>query len=132
MNLNWKLQSGRPYTTAVGMEAANWDPDKLVPIFGMKNENRLPLYHRLDANVQYEFTRLQDRGFQSLAGISILNVYNRKNDLQYLYAVDNYPEKSGRTEPFLFRTDRKGIPFTPNVFVKVRFFSKKIKTYKWL
>ena len=60
-----------------------------VPIYAETNSARLPAYHRLDAKVSkaFRFENWQMRVF-----LELLNVYNRKNLLDFSYS-DDYTEK---------------------------------------
>ena len=76
---SWIFGSGRPYTPAVGVESVELPGigitvDRLT--FGTKNSARLPTYHRLDVSTQGEFTLF---GAKSTLGVTIFNVYDRKN-----------------------------------------------------
>jgi hypothetical protein len=76
---SWIFGSGRPYTPAVGVESIEL-PDIGITVdrltFGTKNSARLPTYHRLDVSTQGEFTLF---GAKSTLGLTIFNVYDRKN-----------------------------------------------------
>jgi hypothetical protein len=70
------VASGRPYTTANGVETV-WFPTGAVviePSFGDKNSARLPAYHRLDLSTEREFSF--SRIGLSL-GATVFNVYDQ-------------------------------------------------------
>ena len=74
----WVVGSGRPETPAQGVEAV-WFPsgDSVYQVkFGPKNSGRLPPYHRLDVSSS---ARFRFHAFTSTAGVTVFNVYNRKN-----------------------------------------------------
>ena len=82
----WALHSGMPYTPIAGYydrvsfnpwsppyDYGNQDPATLL---GARNSSRLPVYHRLDMSVTRQF---HVGGANITTGLSILNVYDRKN-----------------------------------------------------
>ncbi|MGW9686576.1 TonB-dependent receptor [Flagellimonas sp. 2504JD1-5] len=75
-NANFVYQTGQPTNYPVGQ----FDFQGLVvPFFGLRNQTRLPDYHRLDLSATLKNKRKRDRSFQSEWVFSIYNVYNRKN-----------------------------------------------------
>jgi ferric enterobactin receptor len=86
LGTSWVIGSGRPYTPAIGVGAV-WFPTGVAltqVAFGAKNSSRLPIYHRLDLSSEREF-RLG--WFRSTLGVSVFNVYNRKNAAERLYTM---------------------------------------------
>lgn len=75
---SWNYTSGKPYSIPViaqreahpGINFNYLAPPK------NRNEKRLPSTHQLDLNVQYNF---EYSFFKGIAGISMFDVYNRKN-----------------------------------------------------
>lgn len=65
-----------------------------VANYGKKNDIRLPAYHRLDLEVQYEFT---GKRHQHQLSLGAYNVYNRFNPLYYILA--ERPDETGRNVP---------------------------------
>ena len=51
----------------------------IVPFYGLRNQQRLPDYHRLDISATYRPKRKPNRVYQSEWVFSIYNLYNRKN-----------------------------------------------------
>lgn len=85
-SLTWSIKSGMPFTPIVGfydrMPMDNiwggflFETFEAVVDWGERNSNRLPVYHRLDISMSKKFRT----GFADFtAGLSILNVYDRKN-----------------------------------------------------
>jgi len=72
---NWILVSGGPITTPVGFYYNN---GYSVPIYGDKNNDRLPIYHRLDISVSYTFNKPENR-FQHSLVLTLYNAYARNN-----------------------------------------------------
>jgi outer membrane receptor protein involved in Fe transport len=61
------------------------DFQPIVPVFGKRNDFRLPYFFRADAGVVYRFSRRSDLTF------SLFNVTNRRNAF-FLYLEPQYPQ----------------------------------------
>ncbi|MEI6681358.1 MAG: TonB-dependent receptor [Bacteroidota bacterium] len=72
---NWIYLTGGAITTPVGFYYFN---GYSVPLYGEKNNDRLPDYHRLDLSVTYAFNKPGSRFRHSLA-LTIYNAYGRLN-----------------------------------------------------
>jgi outer membrane cobalamin receptor len=72
---NWILLSGAAISTPVSFYDYN---GYTVPIYGEKNNDRLPVYHRLDLVVNYRLNKPENRYKHSL-GLSLYNAYGRTN-----------------------------------------------------
>jgi hypothetical protein len=73
--LNWIYHTGSPVTSPIGFyyyEGAS------VPIYGDKNNDRLPDYHRLDLSIIFKISK-PERKYQHSLSLNIFNVYARKN-----------------------------------------------------
>jgi hypothetical protein len=73
---NFILQSGQPVTYPNGQYTYQ---DILVPSYGLRNENRLPIYNHLDLSATLTPHKNDNRKWNSEWVFSIYNVYNRKN-----------------------------------------------------
>jgi hypothetical protein len=71
-------------------------------LWGQKNTQRLPVYHRLDYSISKEFS-VGFAGFT--AGVSIINIYDRKN-------IFYFDKKTGERVNMM--------PVMPSAFVKVK------------
>ncbi|RED46085.1 TonB-dependent receptor [Seonamhaeicola aphaedonensis] len=76
LNANFLLQTGQPVTFPNGQYEYNGIN---IPNFGLRNENRLPSYNRLDLSVTYEPKQKKKKNWKSQWVLSVYNVYNRKN-----------------------------------------------------
>ena len=82
LNKKWKLnmdfiyQTGQPTNYPVGQFEFQ---GLIIPYYGLRNEERLPDYHRLDISTKFVPTKRASRKWQSEWVFSVYNVYNRKN-----------------------------------------------------
>ncbi len=108
---NFVYGSGKPFSEPEGfytVEQLNGDPLQFVSV-GKKNGSRIPPYHRLDLSVHRRF----DIGkAKADLGVSLFNIYGRKNTWYYKYDFDQ--------TPFL-RTEVNYLGFTPNISFNVSF-----------
>lgn len=75
-NSNFIFQTGQPSNFPVGQFEFE---GLVVPFFGLRNQERLPNYHRLDVSVTLTPKKNKNRKLQSQWVFSIYNVYNRMN-----------------------------------------------------
>ena len=107
---DWDLAStfiyatGRPYTQVLGVVEDTFPPTYEV---GAKNDLRYDDYHRLDLSFTYNFSR---RGLDGQAGLSIFNLYDRKNQWYTEYEI---------IEGEILETEITYRGFTPSLFFKV-------------
>jgi len=107
----WIYASGKPYTEPAGIEEVTINDRftlyQVIP--GEKNEAKLPSYHRLDLSVTYD---LQLGNTNSTAGLTLFNVYNRKNVWYKEYET---------LEGELIENNILYMSFTVNVFFSIKF-----------
>lgn len=72
---NWIGLSGAAITTPIGFYYYN---GYSVPVYGKKNNDRLPVYSRLDLSMAYSFAKPGNR-FQHSLLLTVYNVYGRNN-----------------------------------------------------
>jgi TonB dependent receptor/CarboxypepD_reg-like domain/TonB-dependent Receptor Plug Domain len=82
IGLNWNYSTGAPFSSPVGFYSYN---DAPVPIFGRKNNDRLPDYHRMDVSGTWKLNKNSERRYQHSLTFAIFNFYGRKNILFYNY-----------------------------------------------
>jgi hypothetical protein len=102
----WIYGTGKPFTAPLGAYQVTL-PDGTTKDYisiGEKNSYRLPDYHRLDLSAQLKI-KMGDLG-TGVLGLSIFNVYNRKNEWYKQYQI-----VGGQ----LVETDVKLLGFTPNI-----------------
>lgn len=109
-SLGWIWHTGKAFTDLVD-ESVSGGPVSVS--FGDINANNLPVYHRLDLSVMKEFQSQKFEHLRYRVGLSVLNVYNRRNLLN----------REFRTTPSLqnelIDTRVYSLGFTPNLVLRV-------------
>ncbi len=72
---NWMYMTGSPITTPVSFYYYN---GYSVPVYGARNNDRLPDYHRLDLSVMFRLSK-PERKYQHSLMLTLYNAYGRKN-----------------------------------------------------
>ncbi len=75
-NANFVYQTGQPTNFPVGQFEFE---GLVVPFFGLRNQTRLPDFHRLDISATYKPKKERKSNFQGEWVFSIYNAYNRMN-----------------------------------------------------
>lgn len=73
---NFSLQSGQPITLPNGQYEYN---GITIPSYGLRNENNLPAYHRLDVSATLTPSKNKGRTWQGEWVFGVYNIYNRMN-----------------------------------------------------
>ncbi|GAA4269681.1 TonB-dependent receptor [Hyunsoonleella aestuarii] len=76
INANFLYQTGRPTTYPNAQYEYN---GIIIPNFSLRNEERLPAYHRFDLSATYTPKPDKKQGWQSNWVFGIYNIYNRRN-----------------------------------------------------
>jgi hypothetical protein len=89
---NWIYATGAPFSSPVSFYRYN---DEEVPVYGEKNNDRLPAYHRLDLSATFKLNKNPEKRFKHSISFSVFNIYGRRNALFVNYnkietADDNY------------------------------------------
>jgi hypothetical protein len=82
LNENWDLNANFIYQTGLATTFPNAQyeyEDVNIPVYGARNEDRLPSYHRFDLSATYYPKKNKGRKLQSSWNFGIYNVYNRQN-----------------------------------------------------
>ncbi|MDX2248793.1 MAG: TonB-dependent receptor [Bacteroidia bacterium] len=117
VSLNWIWSSGRPYTDLVERHVSRQPNEELIVDLGSRNAKRLPAYHRMDINSTYLLTP-ESKNAEVKVGISVFNLYNRKNVRDFRYSVVT---DAKRKQPELISMNRNLLGITPNIFLSVTF-----------
>jgi len=73
---NWILLSGAAITTPVSFYDYN---GYVVPVYGDKNNDRLPVYHRLDISANFRLNKDNAARYKHSLILNLYNVYGRNN-----------------------------------------------------
>ena len=76
INANFLYQTGRPTTYPNAQYEYN---GIIIPNFSLRNEERLPAYHRFDLSATYTPKPDKKQGWQSNWVFGIYNIHNRRN-----------------------------------------------------
>jgi hypothetical protein len=91
-SFNFTYSTGRPYTTPQGF--INF-AEQIYPFYALRNNSRIPDYHRLDFSWNIYNPRMNDLRFKGNWNFTVYNLYGRKN----AYSV--FFKNEGRvTKPF--------------------------------
>lgn len=120
---NWVVSSGFAFslpesTYKLNVPGEYSPPDGVVvPNFGVKNDDRMPTYHRLDIGGNYTFgnDRLQHR-----LHVGVYNAYNHRNPLYYSYRTD-YVYAAYQLRQRQRYVQVKLLPILPSVSYSIRF-----------
>lgn len=75
VSANWIYYTGSAITTPIGFYSYN---GYSVPLYGDKNNDRLPDYHRLDVALNWQLNK-SDQRYQHNLTFAIYNLYNHQN-----------------------------------------------------
>ncbi len=75
-SFNFTYSTGRPFTTPQGSILFQ---DQIFPFYDVRNNSRLPAYHRLDFAWNIYNPSLKDRKFKGNWTFTVYNLYGRKN-----------------------------------------------------
>ena len=89
--------------------------DGVEEIYEDQNNKRLPNYHRLDASDMYDFYLHKEKSTKARLGISVINLYNRKNEIDKVYRLEG-----DTTQQLVAQTDI-GLGTTFNMVFRVSF-----------
>ncbi len=119
--LTWIYGTGKPYSAPEGnYTLTTLDGSKINNVaYSRINNQRLPDYHRLDFSTTYSFKLGKT---DAKAGISIFNVYNRKNIKYRRFSKITFDENGNllKDDRYIV-TDVLLLGFTPSVFVNWKF-----------
>lgn len=78
VGLNWNYSTGAPFSSPISFYSINGAE---VPLYGQKNNDRLPDYHRLDLSATLQLNKNRGQKFSHNISFSIYNFYARKNPI---------------------------------------------------
>lgn len=110
-SLGWNYRTGIPYTKALGLLS-----DDVTINYDKLNGERLPNYHRLDFSTTYKFNFSKEEKWKGKIGLSIFNLYDKKNILSRTYEL-GFTED----ENVLREIEKRSLGITPNLVFRVEF-----------
>jgi len=107
---NWIYMTGNPVTSPVGFYELN---GSTVPLYGERNNDRLPDYHRLDLSVVYQLNKPGKR-FRHNLSLTLYNAYGRANP--FSVSFNKYEDAQGNfLVPSNLEGDYQLVPTTISV-----------------
>ncbi len=118
-SLGWNFRTGIPYTPADGVREVNGD-DEIN--YGEVNSARLASYHRLDMSASYKFSFRENSKWRGKIGFSLLNLYNRENELSRVYELNRGVDNDINTSGLRLReVNKTSLGITPNLVFRIDF-----------
>lgn len=123
IGLNWTYYTGSPYSEPIGFFKFN---GLEAPIYGEKNNARLPDYHRLDVAFTYKLNKKPTNWWRHDLSFSLYNIYGRKNTLFVNYNKTETEDHNFRIPSNLFNAERVSTQyflfrFTPSLTYNFQF-----------
>jgi hypothetical protein len=87
VSANWVYASGNLMTIPIGAYLGE-DGYTTIPIYGKRNDYRMPDYHRLDVGVTYKNKKKEGKRWESEWNLSVYNAYARKNPWTITFVND--------------------------------------------
>jgi hypothetical protein len=103
VGVNWNYFTGAPFSSPVSFYNYN---GLEVPIYGQKNNDRYPTYHRLDASATVKLNKNLEKKYQHSLTFSIYNVYGRKNSVFINFNKTEVSERDFKIPSNLLVSDR--------------------------
>jgi hypothetical protein len=123
VGFTWVYSTGSPYSAPTGYYYHNGEE---VPVYGAKNNVRLPDYHRLDVGATHVLNKNPDSKFKHSLNFSIYNFYARENSLFVNYNKIQNSEGDFKVAENLLDPNR----VTSNFFL-FRFAPSLSYSFKW-
>ncbi len=85
--MNWLYMTGFAFSSPTSFYKYN---GYTVPIYEKKNNDRLPDYHRLDINAEFQINK-KPRRYSHKIRLTFFNLYNRTNPIAINFNKTLYP-----------------------------------------
>ena len=118
VSLGWRIRTGRPYRA---LESITSDENFIFFNYGDVNAERLPTYHRLDFSSTYKFKFSKDGRWKGKVGVSVINLYDRKNVLYRQFFLGDPLDDSNTPDYEVVQSDFISFGLTPNFVFRVEF-----------
>ncbi len=123
LGMNWSYSTGTPFSSPTSFYSYN---GLEVPIYGQKNNDRLPDYHRLDLSATLRLNKNPENKFKHSLSISVYNFYARKNPVFVNYNKIQEPDGS-----FKIPSDLLDVTRVTSQFYLFRFSPSVSYNFKW-
>lgn len=123
VGMNWNFSTGAPFSSPISFYNFN---GQQVPVYGERNNERLPDYHRLDISATVRLNKNPEHRFQHHLSFSIFNFYGRKNALFINYNKEVNAD-GGITVPSNLLDER----YVTSQFYLLQFVPSVSYTFKW-
>ena len=90
LSFNFTYSTGRPTTAPVTKFRVDNVPS--IPVYSLRNQFRIPDYHRLDISYTIESSHRINQAWKSSWTFSIYNVYSRQNAYSVFFEQDGFSE----------------------------------------
>lgn len=124
MGANFNYSTGAPYSSPISFYSYNGQE---VPVYGQKNNARLPDYHRLDVSATCRLNKNPENKFIHNLSFQIFNFYARKNVLFVNYTKTETEDGSLKIPSELGNADR-----VASQFYLFQFVPSVSYNFKWL
>ena len=123
LGLNFNFTTGAPYSSPISFYSFN---GQQVPLYGQKNNDRLPDYHRLDLSGTVRLNKNPEKKFQHHLSLSVFNFYGRKNVL-----FVNYNKAVGADGTIAVPSTLLDTNYVITQFYLLRFIPSITYNFKW-
>lgn len=89
-SMGFSYRTGRPFTTP---EAGYSVSGVAVSHYSLRNQGRIPDYHRLDISYAADKSAIKEKGYRSNFTISIYNLYARRNAFSVFYKRNEFNQQ---------------------------------------
>ncbi|MEK6155088.1 TonB-dependent receptor [Flavobacteriaceae bacterium 3-367] len=118
-SLGWRYRTGIPYTRALGISGEN---ENASIEYAALNADNLSDYHRMDFSTMYEFNLSKnDSPIIGKLGFSVLNLYDRKNELSRNYALFEVFDDQNNSTVELREISKFSLNLTTNLVFRLSF-----------
>lgn len=123
IGMNWSYYTGAPFSSPVSFYNFN---GLEVPVYGQKNNDRLPDYHRLDLSATLNLNKNPESRFKHSLAFSVYNLYGRKNALFVNYSKTELEDGSFKVPSNLLDKN-----LVSTQFYLLRFVPAIAYNFKW-
>jgi outer membrane receptor for ferrienterochelin and colicin len=124
VGMNWNYSTGAPFSSPISFYQYNGEE---IPVYGQKNNARLPDYHRMDLSATVKLNKNPEKKFRHSISMSVFNFYGRKNPLFINYSKTQTDNGEFRIPSNLLESNR----VTSKYFL-FRFSPSVTYNFKWL